>query len=64
MTRRLAVQVVWLAGADQVAHAETPKGYRTLCGLERTPERFAWPPTEGRCHACREKLAELERVPA
>ncbi len=50
----------WIADRDGIDHARSHlRGPRTACGLVAIDERYAWPPTAGRCGLC---LAVFERV--
>ena len=54
MTTRLG----WIAGRDQVAHAQHPRLARTLCGCPAVVERLAWP-ARASCARCLVLAGEL-----
>lgn len=57
-----AAPLRWLAGRDQVAHAQTRRLPRTLCGRPPVDERRSWPPTVS-CARCAVLAGVLPKAP-
>lgn len=40
---KAAPPILWIAGADRIAHAYVHRNPRTLCNRPVPPQRLAWP---------------------